>query len=279
MIIRQSFEEILNHYNSLKDYYSEIINDSPDGSLQHQINHGKHQFIKYCNSNGNKTRTVITKDESMIRRLAQKEFAGRSLEIIEKNLQAIKDLDERITDFDPDEILKSMSKAYALLPEEYFFNRNRLNTMHGLERSAEARIRRHQDWGRQSYKEYWGHPENKTKRSSRGQYVRSKSELLIIESLYKYSIPFHYEEELEIQGRSYAPDFKFMDFNFSPFYWEHLGMMDVPSYARKNLIKLEEYYEIGLVPGDNLILTFDRRNDIDMALIDAIIKNELIPRL
>ena len=39
------------------------------------------------------------------------------------------------------------------------------------------------------------------------------------------------------------------------------------------------YYDAGLVPGVNLILSFERHGSIDMGMIDAIIEHEVIPRL
>ena len=68
-----------------------------------------------------------------------------------------------------------------------------------------------------------GHPENKTKLTSRGQKVRSISELLIAEALYKYSIPFHYEEELEVEGKTFAPILLLRGGIIRSFIWITLG--------------------------------------------------------
>ena len=75
------------------------------------------------------------------------------------------------------------------------------------------------------------------------------------------------------------PDITLEDYNNEELYIEHLGMMDNPSYAIYNYEKLERYYGAGLIPGDNLILTFDRRGTINMGMIEAVIVNEIIPRL
>ena len=56
-------------------------------------------------------------------------------------------------------------------------------------------------------------------------------------------------------------------------------MMDEERYARRNYNKLMKYYRLGLVLGNNLILSFDRCGTIDMTMIDFIIRNEIIPRL
>jgi hypothetical protein len=56
-------------------------------------------------------------------------------------------------------------------------------------------------------------------------------------------------------------------------------MMDDPGYAKRNYKKLGDYYDAGLIPGDNLILTFSRGDDINMGTIKSIIINEVLPRL
>lgn len=56
-------------------------------------------------------------------------------------------------------------------------------------------------------------------------------------------------------------------------------MMDNREYAANNLKKLERYNAAGIIPGDNLILSFDRRGTINMGMVDAIVENEVIPRL
>ena len=42
------------------------------------------------------------------------------------NINAISEAMNLQLPFDPDQILQSMIKAYALLPEEYFFDRDKL---------------------------------------------------------------------------------------------------------------------------------------------------------
>ena len=97
--------------------------------------------------------------------------------------------------------------------------------------------------------------------------------------MYKYSIPFHYEEELEADGKIFAPDFTLEGMNQNMFYLDYFGMMDNPKYAKRNFIKLDDYYDIGLIPGDNLIVVFDSKGIMNAGMIEAIIKNEIIPRL
>ena len=246
----------------------------------HQMKGAHIQFLHYCTDvSGKKKRFGINSDRELIKALAKKEFDSRACNVLSNNIAALKEAADRQIPFDPDQMLKSMNKAYALLPEEYFFDRDKLVIAAGLDGETMARIKRHEKWWMQPYKEYWGHPENKTKLTSRGQKVRSISEILIAEALYKYSIPFHYEEVLEVNGKKYAPDFTFEGWNYKKFYLDYFGMMSDKGYARRNFTKLDEYYDIDLIPGDNLIVAFDSKGIMNMGVIEGIIKNEVIPRL
>lgn len=278
-ILDKKMNEVLTLYENLQDRYKTEIDHSPDGSLLHQMKGNHLQFLHSFNENGSRKRKGINGNTDLIKALARKEFAERAYTILSRNISEIKEAINNQIPFDPDQILKSMTKAYAMLPEEYFFDREKLMIDEGLEGESMAIIRRHEDWWKKPYKEYWGYPEFKTKTTSRGQKVRSLSELLIAETLYKYSIPFHYEEELEVNGKKYAPDFTFEGRDYEKFYLDYFGMMDNEKYARRNLSKLSDYYNIGLIPGENLIVAFDSNGIMNAGMIDAIIVNEIIPRL
>ena len=60
---------------------------------------------------------------------------------------------------------------------------------------------------------------------------------------------------------------------------KQLGLLDRPDYARRNYDKLKRYYNAGLVPGENLILSFENHGKISIKQIDAIIEHEVVPRL
>ena len=279
-LFKENLQEILNYYEGIQKSYSNFEGRGPEGVLQWQDNHGVDQFLHCIYGKGQRQRTIITKDVDLQKALAQKEFARRSLEILNKDIEVLRQAINSIQPFDPNEILKSMGNGYQKLPTDYFFNPNKLVTSLNLNGEIKAKIDRHREWGRQPYKQSAYREEEKTNRTSKGLLVRSKSEVLIIEMLYKwYDMPHRYEQERTINGIIIAPDLTFEDAFGELFYWEHLGMMDVPEYAERNFRKLKKYYDVGLIPGDNLILSFDRQGKIDMSYIDSIIKYQVIPRL
>jgi len=279
MVFTKELNEILKFYEELSVRYKTELAACPDGSLLYQKK-GEHlQFLHSVEVDGKRVRFGINSDQRLIKALARKEFARVSSAIFENNAKAIRNAISKQIPFDPNQILKSMTKAYALLPEEYFFNSNEIIIASRLSDDLIEKIKTHEEWWKKPYKEYWGYPEHKTKLTSRGQKVRSISELLIAEKLYEYSIPFHYEEELEINGRLFAPDFTFEGYDYEKFYLDYFGMMNNVKYAKKNFLKLDDYYDAGLIPGENLIVVFDSNGVMNAGVIEAIIQNEIIPRL
>lgn len=90
-----------------------------------------------------------------------------------------------------------------------------------------------------------------------GDIVRSKSEVIIADALYNEGIKFEYEKLKEENEHRCIPDFTFETASGDTIIWEHLGMLDNPSYKRSWDKKLKFYNEIGFVEGDNLFTTRD----------------------
>lgn len=113
-------------------------------------------------------------------------------------------------------------------------------------------------------------------RTARGEMVRSKSEVIIANALAAKGVDYAYERPLTIQGITKYPDFTIEDMESGQtIYWEHCGMLHVPSYRRRWEEKLDWYRLNGIrtqEDGDGtegtLILTRDEANgSIDSAKI------------
>ena len=97
-------------------------------------------------------------------------------------------------------------------------------------------------------------------KTKRGEYVRSKSELIIADRLYDAGIPYHYEVEFRNkQGKLLArPDFYVLNPRTRKEYlWEHFGMLDSAEYANDFISKMNLYAQYGYFPGEKLIATFE----------------------
>jgi hypothetical protein len=89
--------------------------------------------------------------------------------------------------------------------------------------------------------------------------VRSKSELVIANMLYRMDVEYEYErlyEGASAPGRR-RPDFSFVDAAGDLVLWEHLGMMTRDDYRRDWDRKREWYEQNGFVLGENLLTTED----------------------
>ena len=104
------------------------------------------------------------------------------------------------------------------------------------------------------------HQDKRTEHAVAGMRVRSKSEVMIAAALYECGLPFRYEEPLLLGGKMYFPDFTIREPHNGSFYWyEHFGMMDDMAYANQAFDKMKNYARHGIVPGINLITTFETK--------------------
>ncbi|MBI4622114.1 MAG: AAA family ATPase [Verrucomicrobia bacterium] len=85
--------------------------------------------------------------------------------------------------------------------------------------------------------------------TSRGEAVRSKSEVIIANLLHAKNVAYHYEHPLEIDGVAKYPDFTIEDDDTGiTCYWEHCGMLRDPAYRRRWKEKQGWYRAHGILP-------------------------------
>lgn len=111
--------------------------------------------------------------------------------------------------------------------------------------------------------------------SAKGIRMRSKSEVIIANLLDKYEIYYRYEKPLKLRKLGIVhPDFTLLDVkNRREIYFEHLGMMDDPTYRNNAIIKIRDYENSGYFLGDRLIVTFETLNcPLDVKSVERKIK-------
>lgn len=104
-------------------------------------------------------------------------------------------------------------------------------------------------------------------RTSLGEPVRSKSEVIIADHLAHHKVSYTYEKALSIGEVTKYPDFTIEDEDTGQvFYWEHLGMLQDPDYKARWEAKLAWYKTNGILPVDegtgkrgSLIITRDNK--------------------
>ena len=113
-----------------------------------------------------------------------------------------------------------------------------------------------------------------------GIMVRSKSEVIVADILTSLGVSYEYEQKLS--SKDDPNDFKLPDFTVSyegdTFYWEHLGMLSVPSYREAWDRKREWYEDNGYL--DRIITSEDGADgSIDAAEIERIARKNSDGRL
>jgi peptidoglycan hydrolase CwlO-like protein len=108
-------------------------------------------------------------------------------------------------------------------------------------------------------------------RTDRGDFVRSKSELVVANVLHALGLHYHYERKIEGRntGGKMLPDFVFISSKDELFVWEHLGMLDKPEYRERWDIKRRWYEDNGFVQGVNFFVS---RDESDGSLDSQVIR-------
>ena len=110
-----------------------------------------------------------------------------------------------------------------------------------------------------------------------GLLVRSKSEVIVAGALSKLGISYEYEQKL--LSKDDPNDFRLPDFTVSfegdTFYWEHLGMLSVPSYKEAWDRKRQWYEDNGFL--DRVITSKDGADgSINAAEIEQIARKTIL---
>lgn len=108
-------------------------------------------------------------------------------------------------------------------------------------------------------------------RTSRGDLVRSKSELVIANHLFNQGLSYQYEQPLEgtVAPGRLRPDFSFTDDSGDVIVWEHLGMLQRDDYRRAWEWKRRWYAQNGFREGANLFSTSEV-DGLDMKAVESV---------
>ena len=249
---------------------------------------------RFENPDGHLEKRRLTKQPKLMQRLMRKKYLETKAAFTEKKIAALKALLENYPEQAVDDILKALPETYRSLPESLFLIPAEAEIASGIANPAgiasyarfcesigedAGALPEHKsiNWADAAYEISRYRSEERRHTTTRGLKVRSKAELLIAEALYKFEIPFHYEEVLHIGDRSVVPDFTIMKSDGSFSYWEHCGLMKDAKYRARLKEKLELYESVGVAHWKNLILTYDDdEGGINLSIVESEIKNKLL---
>ncbi len=103
------------------------------------------------------------------------------------------------------------------------------------------------------------HPESLLFTTANGEIVRSKSEVIIADTLARLGIPYKYEEPYYYKGsKCFNPDFTVLNVKRrKEIYIEHFGRMHADNYRESFFWKMRQFPKIGILQGENLVMTFE----------------------
>lgn len=204
------------------------------------------------------------------RALAQKEYDLKALPELKRQLSLIDSFMDRFR-------LCNLEKLYAYMHE----GRRKLVTP--IYVSDEVYVAQWLAYMYEGKKFEEGTPEIRT---LRGERVRSKSEAMIADTLYRLKIPYRYECPLVMGDNGGAlrkkmkiyPDFTCLNVHLRQEYvWEHFGMMDDADYSSQVAWKINCFESNGYFLGKNLIVSMESSSvPLDATRVERIAKQYLL---
>ena len=239
------------------------IENAPEGSLniKHTKGHPQYfQYIKDVKGEPAKRKYLGLKDKTLIKALAQKDYDVTLLKTLKKQWKALKYYKEHYPERTVDDIYEGLSPLRQALVKPL-----RLTDSQYVKAWLETPYR-----GKEFTLDDPG-----THYTEKGERVRSKSEVIIADTLYHEGIPYKYECPLNLGGMTVYPDFTVLNVRTRRIlYLEHFGMIDKDDYA-DSFVRKEAFYEAnGILQGSGLIMTFETsRRSLDKRHLKNIISH------
>lgn len=234
------------------------FNNLPEFSVIVSTSNRSNQYYLYDKVTGEK-KYVNRKNMKLVKKIAQRDYE----KLVNKKLNMLRGkLNRFLKGYNIEEIYKIYDDAHPA----------RRELLMPFIEPDEDFIQRWIDENPDHQNDFYGEGRIAT---SNGDYVRSKSERIIADLLDKYHVPYRYEARLELSSRHVVyPDFMVLNVRSrKTLYWEHLGLLSEFDYAKKNFNKINDYEEVGIMLGRNLIITMETGDaPINTKLIEEKIK-------
>lgn len=239
----QRIEKEIHYLETIQKKSEETIKNAPEGTLRCAINKGYYQYYS-----GNTYLGENKKD--YIKQIAQKEYCLKLNRRVAKKLQKLEELGRIYENEALDEVYRSLHPARKQLVEPI------VKPIEEIIEEFESIKYEGKVFSEEDETEYY---------TVKGERVRSKSEKIIADELYRYQIPYKYEMPIELWERQkklrFYPDFTVLNKRTGKMWIiEHLGMMDKMSYFENVMRKLDLYERNEILLGEKLILLHETSN-------------------
>ena len=248
--IYQLMEWVKSNYEGYQSAINRSLEGAPEGSLRVSYKDGRPYYAMVSKDSGNPSghKYISKKDKKTLSAFAQKKYDKQILPVVNHNLKAV---DRFLDDFRPEcmereYVEQNNAEDYSITPYH--------SSLSDVVRA----------WENEEYESNNFHEENKLFQTDKGEMVRSKSEVIIANELFKYreKLLYKYERPLKLENalitKTFCPDFTTLSLiSGRTSYWEHFGKMDDMGYVNDFMEKTAIYYDSGLVYGKNLFFTFE----------------------
>ena len=249
MEIAEALKNEIKMEQKLLDSFLEKRSADPNKySLWCRTNRGRKSF--YLRKKGEKKAKYAGLSQiNILEDIYQYKYEEIAAKVIEENIIHMNTALDRIRPWDMDSIAVCMPKAFKEL-QSVLYKRNDVqeDDLKDVHQSENPKNR-----------------DGLVFKARNGVYVRSKNEMLILDALSMTDLEIWYEKRLDLVAggsggyntESVYPDFTIKLPDGSIIYWEHMGLMDQEKYQKDNSNKLKLYFENGIYPPKNLIITVD----------------------
>ncbi len=242
----------------VQDIQSKIAPSLPGAVNVHYGKNGQPQYYyhhKDPETGVSRREYIKVADLAMVQNLTQQDYLRKADHLVQRRLKKVQALKKDLETKDLDQIFESTPPAKQVL----------------IQPVQATRDQRIEEWTKRPYQGKAFAEDMREIYTHRHERVRSKSEKILADTFAAYHLPYKYECPLMLNdGFTIYPDFTFLDPDTNEeIYWEHFGMMDHADYARTTANKIMHYIKNGILPGNQLILTFETG---DQPLNDQIIE-------
>lgn len=237
----------------------------PEGTLI--VSNRKRSVQFYLQTEHGAKRTYLPKkEEKLIRRLAQSSYDKAFLLAAKSQLKMLETLEKERAERSAEEMYRMLCIPF----EKLSVTRKKLVKPYIL--PTEDYIA---EWENQDYEQLASRDGMAFFLTEKGDRVRSKSEKIIADKLYREGIPYRYEEKLNLRGITVHPDFTILNVRErTTHYLEHFGMMSNPEYCRKALSKIATYEKYGYRMGREFLCTFESEEmPLDLKMLERVIED------
>lgn len=243
------------------------IANAPEGSLRLGSRKGKPRFfrrMKETESHGEMVYKSVQRNSALIQALSQKEYAESYVKTARRQQKALLCF---LKDYQEAALVGVYDKMHAA-KQQYI-------TPYSISDREYAK-----QWLEQPFERKMPPEDGNGQITENGEVVRSKSEKIIADKFFYKRIPYKYEMRLDLKGINtpFYPDFRVLNVRKREEYiFEHFGMMDDPEYVQGFIRKLDVYLKNGIIPGKNLIMTFETRDTpLSSAVLEMLIQEFLL---